>query len=94
MKLHDATTVAELLATAMQAEKAAYELYLGFAKRFPEGPAHEFDEGGRRGAALRKMLIYIASMEMGHYRLLEVEEQRAREFDTSAIVWDLAHVGP
>jgi rubrerythrin len=76
------TPVSEVLASAMAAEKAAEDFYASFAARFPTGS----DQGW--------LLIYFASMEKGHYQLLENEKalmEKEEYFDTD---WPMMHVGP
>jgi rubrerythrin len=77
--------ISDLIAMAMEAEKAAYEFYSSLAKQLPEEKGH---------SSIREMLLYIASMEMGHYRLLEVEQENEREYEQSEIIWDMTHLGP
>jgi len=67
---------------AMDAEKAAHYFYLSLANRF------KMDE------ELSRRLKYIASMEMGHYRLLEIEKQQAEEFEMYDEEFEMMHVGP
>jgi rubrerythrin len=45
-------------------------------------------------ADTNKMLKYLASMEMGHYRLLEVEKKNVLEFEYYDQVWPMMHAGP
>ncbi|MGQ9618614.1 MAG: ferritin family protein [Candidatus Aminicenantia bacterium] len=67
---------------AMQAEKSAHDFYSSFAERFP------FD------SVERKMLLYVASMEMGHYQLLNTERENAMKFEDFDIIFPLTHIGP
>lgn len=40
------------------------------------------------------MLIYIAEMEKGHYKLLEIEKENAEKFEAYNIEWPMMHIGP
>jgi len=76
------TSVSEVIASAMDAEKAAQDFYLSFAARFPPSS----DQGW--------LLIYFANMEKGHYQLLDTEKalmEKEEYFDTD---WPMMHVGP
>ena len=72
----------EVLEMAMRAEMAAYEFYNSLADLYKEEVGTE------------NMLRYIASMEMGHYRLLEIERQQAQRFEDFDIAWSMIHIGP
>lgn len=74
--------MSEILESAMQAEKAAYDFYKGLSDRFNGLPE------------VKKMLLYIASMEMGHYRLFEIEQENAKKFEDFDAEWPMMHVGP
>jgi rubrerythrin len=74
--------LSEILQSAMQAEMAARDFYTGIADRFEEQPD------------VQKMLLYIASMEMGHYKILEIEKENALKFEDYDSEWPLMHVGP
>jgi len=75
------TPLSKVLEQAMAAEQAAYDFYRGLAGRYAD-------------EATRNMIFYIASMEMGHYRLLEIERQNAQEFEAFNVSWPDIHVGP
>jgi rubrerythrin len=75
-------SISKILQEAMEAEKAAHDFYIGIAERFDKKPD------------IRKMLHYIASMEMGHFRILEIEKENAEKFEGYNIEWPLMHVGP
>jgi rubrerythrin len=66
----------------MQAEKTAYDFYNGIAERFEEKPD------------IKKMVLYIASMEMGHFKIIEIEKENAEKFEGFNMEWPLMHVGP
>ena len=76
------TLVSEVIASAMNAEKNAEEFYTAFAHRFPVGSEQAY------------LLLYFASMEKGHYQLLETEKglmEKEEYFDNS---FPMMHVGP
>ncbi|HEK85922.1 MAG: ferritin family protein [Candidatus Saccharicenans sp.] len=74
--------ISEVFFVAMQAEKAAHDFYLEFAKHFP--PESEQS----------KLLVYIASMEMGHYHLLNLERENALRTEDFEVTLPMAHIGP
>jgi len=74
--------LSEILESAMKAETAAREFYLGLADRFDGQPE------------IQRMLHYIASMELGHYKILEIEAENARKFEDYDAEWPMMHVGP
>ena len=43
---------------------------------------------------IKKMVIYIASMEMGHFKIIEIEKENAEKFEGFNMEWPLMHVGP
>jgi len=76
------TPVSEVIASAMEAEKAAQDFYLSFAALFPPDSDQSW------------LLIYFANMEKGHYQLLDTEKalmEKEEYFDTD---WPMMHVGP
>ena len=78
----DSTPVSKILEGAMQAEKTAHDFYLNISERFDNKPD------------IKKMLIYIAAMEMGHFKIVEIEKENAEKFEGFNMEWPLMHVGP
>jgi len=78
----ESVPLSEILEGAMKAETAAREFYLGLADRFDGQPD------------IQRMLHYIASMELGHYKILEIEAENARKFEDYDSEWPMMHVGP
>lgn len=78
----DTVPISDILLAAMNAEDAAYRFYNGLAERF------------KGDAATHNMVYYIANMEKGHYRFLEVERENALERENFEVSWPLVHVGP
>ena len=67
---------------AIQAEKNAYEFYLSLATYFKDEPQ------------ISLMVNYIASMELGHYKILEIEKENALKFEDYDVENPLMHLGP
>ena len=74
--------LSEVFQAAMTAEKAAYDFYNGLANLYD---AH---------SRLKKTIEYVATMEMGHYRLLEIEKQNMERFEDFDVYTPSIHVGP
>jgi rubrerythrin len=74
--------LSEVFSMAMNAETAAYEFYQQLAGLYEDDPR------------LNKMIAYIASMEMGHYRLLEIEKDNMERFEDLDVYLPHVHVGP
>lgn len=74
--------LSEVLQQAMDAEVAAHDFYIEVSKRFME----EKD--------IFNMLNYIADMEMGHYKLLEIEKENSIKFESYDDSWPMMHIGP
>lgn len=74
--------LSEILESAMEAEVAAHDFYNGLADRYEQQPD------------VKKMLLYIASMELGHYKILEIERDNAKKFEDYDSQWPMMHVGP
>jgi len=74
--------ISEVFLVAMQAEKAAHDFYTAISGHFPpESEQH-------------KLLLYIASMEMGHYHLLDLERENALRTEDFEVTLPMAHLGP
>jgi rubrerythrin len=74
--------LSEVFSMAMNAETAAYEFYQQLAGLYEDDPR------------LNKMIAYIASMEMGHYKLLEIEKHNMERFEDFDVYLPQIHVGP
>jgi rubrerythrin len=70
-----------VLESAMGAEKAAHDFYQSLADMM-------------ENEAAKKTLQYIASMERGHYKLLEIERANALQFEEFDQIWPMMHSGP
>jgi len=73
------TLISDLLAGAMEAEKAAEEFYLNLSNLL----------SGEEKA----LLEYLALMERGHYYILEAEREMALHFEEYEAVNPLFHIG-
>ncbi len=74
--------VSEVFFSAMQAEKAANEFYNALSEKFTDNPE------------IKKTLEYLATMEMGHYKLLEIEKKTIDRYEDFDTVWPMTHIGP
>jgi len=72
----------EVFQAAMNAEKAANDFYNGLASLYD---AH---------SGLKKTIEYVATMEMGHYRLLEIEKHNMERFEDFDVYMPSVHLGP
>ena len=75
------TPLSKVFEQAMEGELAAYDFYRGIAGLYAD-------------EATRNMIFYVASMEMGHYRLLQIERENAERFEVFEVSWPDIHVGP
>ena len=66
----------------MQAEEIASFFYRQLAERFAADQQK------------RNLLLYFSQMEMGHYRLLELEKESAERFEEYGQEQEMIHVGP
>jgi rubrerythrin len=74
--------ISKVLNNAMEAEMAAYEFYKSFADRFEDG------------TKLNHTLRYFSDMELGHYKLLEIEKESMERFEEADVYWPMMHIGP
>lgn len=74
--------ISEVVTGAMDAELVARDFYTAMAGLFADREE------------TRNMLLYIAKMELGHYKLLEHEKELAEEFETFDVDWPMVHEGP
>jgi len=91
----DDQPISDVLAMAMEAERAASDFYTSWAERYEtEAADASGDPYVHSPDKMRKMLLYIASMELGHFKLLEIERDKAMDFEAEQVQWDLDFVGP
>ncbi|MGA1872768.1 MAG: ferritin family protein [Thermoplasmatota archaeon] len=71
----------EIMYQAMNAEQSASDFYILLSERF-EDPETQ------------KMLRYLSQMEIGHYRLLELEKENLDAEEDYEVEWEMMHSGP
>jgi rubrerythrin len=71
----------EILGQAMVAEEAAADFYSSLTGIFDDQEIIE-------------TLNYLSKMEIGHYKLLEIEKDHLESQEDFEIEWDMMHVGP
>ena len=74
--------IEDVLKIAMDAENSAFEFYRELAKQFESKPE------------IQRMLEYIASMEMGHFRILDIELESYKKYKDFDVEWPMMHIGP
>jgi rubrerythrin len=78
----ESMSLVEIFEGVMAAEKAAFEFYNSFADQF------------EKDTEVGKTLKYFANMEMGHYRLFELEKENMEKYEDFDSDWPMMHVGP
>ena len=79
---HELVPLSDIFAQAMAAEQAAHDFYLQLAELFADD------------ADKKNMLLYFSMMEMGHYKLLDLEKSGMERFEEYGEEQELIHVGP
>jgi rubrerythrin len=74
--------LSEIFAQAMDAEQAAHDFYLQLAELFVDDPGK------------KNLLLYFSMMEMGHYKLLELEKGSLERLEEYGEEQEMIHVGP
>ena len=82
VKFSKDTPLSRLLKEAMAAEQSASDFYKSLADRFEED------------CKLHNTLIYFSKMEVGHYKILEMEKESMEHFEEGDVYWPMVHVGP
>ena len=82
IKMTDDTPLSTLLKEAMNAEQNASEFYKKLSVRFEEG------------SKIHNTLLYFADMEIGHYKLLEMEKNSMDRYEEDDVYWPMVHIGP
>ncbi|MEM4258571.1 MAG: ferritin family protein [Candidatus Thermoplasmatota archaeon] len=80
--ISETTKLSTLLAQAMHAEQAAETFYQELATRFPND------------TKIKNTLLYFSKMELGHYKILELEKQSMEQFEGADEYWPMIHAGP
>ena len=76
------TPLSKLLAEAMKAEQSASIFYKSLAGYFEEG------------TKIQNTLMYFSDMEVGHFKILEMEKESMERFEEGDVYWPMVHVGP
>ncbi len=76
------TPLSKLLALAMQAETAAEQFYQELSNRFLDN------------TKIKNTLLYFSKMELGHYKILELEKESMEQFEGADEYWPMVHAGP
>ena len=74
--------VSEVFESAMQAEMAAYDFYNALSEKFITD------------SELKRTMVYLAMMEMGHFKLLELEKETIDRYEDYDTAWPSIHLGP
>jgi rubrerythrin len=82
IKITDDTPLSVLLKQAMDAEQNASDFYNNLAERFEEG------------SKIFNTLKYFSDMEIGHYKLLEIEKNSMERYEEDDVYWPMVHAGP
>ena len=73
--------ISDIFSMAMNAEKSAYDFYVELAMLYESNPK------------LKKTIEYVATMEMGHYKLIEIEKDNIEKFEDFDVYLPMIHVG-
>jgi len=76
------TPLSIILKQAMQAEIAASNFYKSLSDRF------------ENGSKIQNTLKYFADMEIGHFKILEMEKESMERFEEGDVYWPMVHAGP
>lgn len=82
IEMNEDIPLSKLLKQAMTAEESANKFYKHLADRF------------EKGSKLYNTLLYLADMEMGHYKILETEKYSMERYEEDDVYWPMVHVGP
>ncbi|HSQ35759.1 MAG TPA: ferritin family protein [Candidatus Binatia bacterium] len=74
--------LSRIIAQAMKAEQAAHDFYLQLAERFNDD------------VEKKNLLLYFSMMEMGHYKLLDLEKGSLERLEEFSQEQELIHLGP
>lgn len=80
--MNEDTPLSALLKEAMSAEQNASEFYKNLAGRFEEN------------SKIHNTLFYFADMEIGHYKILEMEKNSMERYEEDDVYWPMVHAGP
>ena len=78
----DDMSVSKLLKIAIEAENKASDFYKSLSDYF------------EKGSKLHNTLLYLSDMEIGHYKILEIEKESIDRFEEADVYWPMVHAGP
>jgi rubrerythrin len=78
----DDTPLSVLLKDAMNAEQNASDFYKNLAERFEQG------------SKINNTYLYFSDMEIGHYKILEMEKNSMERYEEDDVYWPMVHAGP
>jgi rubrerythrin len=82
VKITEETSLSHLLKEAMNAEQTASDFYKSLAEKF------------EHGSKINNTLLYFSDMEIGHYKILEMEKESMERYEEGDEYWPMVHVGP
>jgi len=82
IRITDETSLSTLVKQAMEAERQASEFYKLLSERF------------EKGSKIHNTLNYFSDMEIGHFKILEMEKQSMERFEDADVYWPMVHAGP
>jgi len=92
----ESLSMSELLDQARLAENVAATFYSSMISIFSETDQKQpvTEETKNRLSTVRDSLLYLATMEIGHAKILETEAEHARQNEHDTMEWQMMHVGP
>jgi rubrerythrin len=82
IEFDEKTPLSQLLTQAMKAEVSASQFYKSLSNRF------------ENGSKIHNTLLYFSDMEIGHYKILEMEKESMERYEEGDVYWPMVHVGP
>ena len=76
------TPISKIIYSAMQAEQNAADFYQALSKQFISN------------TKIKNTLHYFATMELEHYKILELEKESMEHFEEADMYWPMVHAGP
>jgi rubrerythrin len=94
--VNESIAMSDLLDQAKQAEDVAATFYSSMISIFTDVDQNQplSDETNQRLASVRDSLLYLATMEIGHSKILETEADHARKNEHDTMEWNMIHEGP
>jgi len=80
IEYNEETPLSKLLKQAMEAEASASKFYRSLAGRFEEG------------CKIYNTLLYFSDMEIGHYKILEMEKESMERFEEGDVYWTMVQI--